>query len=329
MRRERGEWAVRIRHILVRYRSFAALAMLQLPGRLSDESNLPSHPRGSARCAIAQHWFRHSRGTDVHPIVRRLCASASAVTVGFIVSCCASTAWRFATGELRSDWTLVTWGDHWALRGVSSLIGFGCAAFVAGSIARMHGPLLALFGSMPSLLVWGAVTWLGTREGTYVPIGYRFTSVSILLIAPYTVVKFARWGQTNGAASAAHFDSRPRSVLGIAWYHYFWMIPYAYVVCIIVAGIVLPLLSAIRTLFQRGLEVTAIIPALVAFCLAYPVYLCLTGAERAYLQLAGFVPRQSAGRLARDLFLGPLIATLGLASVAGIRYLLFRHAQGQ
>jgi hypothetical protein len=90
--------------------------------------------------------------------IRILCAITTALGVGLLVPFCMWDAWKRATGESGATWTPVIWGDHWALRGASSLIGFGSTGFIGGAVSRKHGRVLSLFAKLPGLLTWSALT---------------------------------------------------------------------------------------------------------------------------------------------------------------------------
>lgn len=242
---------------------------------------------------------------------RALCGVSAGIAVGFLMSCYMFSAWKLAAGELKAHWTLLTWGDHWALRGAASLLGFALAGFFTGAVSRKHARILSLVAIAPTLILWLGALFLGTRYGVYFPIGYQFIAIVVLIAAPYITIKTAGAGEEFGAAHAAHFDSRPKSILGINWYHYFWIPIYMWFWFVLIAPIALALLSSIRMAFRVGpTSMFVIVPFIFVFGWYKCFELFTEGGLSAYNQLAGFAPSDARHSMAKDLFRGPAVALI-------------------
>jgi hypothetical protein len=224
----------------------------------------------------------------MNPRLRAAVALVAAIATGAFVTTCGFAATRVATNDIHSNWYLLTWSNHWALRAVTSLLAFAAAGFIAGIVGRQHGALLALAATSPAALVWAAYLWNPT--GAYISIGYRFVAILVLATGPYVAIKTAGAGETTAGDLRSHFDSRPSvSVLGVRWFHFLWIPIYIYGLSALLAPVLFVFLMSIRTAFRSEMSfLIVIIPVLVALALGFSLQVTASGVEKAYARLAGF-----------------------------------------
>jgi hypothetical protein len=169
------------------------------------------------------------------------------------------------------------------------------------------------------VFLWAAGIWLPVRAGSYVSIGYKVASLLIIAAAPYVAIKAAKYGETMAADLAPHFDSRrPLSILGVRWFHCFWIPVYLYGFSILLAPILLALLNSIRVALRAGIGLLSMVPFLIASVLFFCAQIAFTGAGTAYTRLAAIESVNDKRSMFRSLFMGPAL----MAAVDGLLFLL-------
>lgn len=121
------------------------------------------------------------------------------------------------------------WGSHYVMRGFASIISVGWGAFLGGVVARRNGAIVAVLANLPATLLWGTAGIfgiLGRRMDSFdISLSNTMLAWILFAIIPVISFKFGSLGALQGIEYADHFDSRPRSLFGIKWGHYFWIAP--------------------------------------------------------------------------------------------------------
>ena len=127
------------------------------------------------------------------------------------------------------EWGIGFWGDHNILRVVASVIGSSVGGFAAGCIAKIRGGLWGLLSALPTSLFWVTVGVLVLYRVLEKKISFEITfgtwAVIIILIIASLVVGFYTgiMGQSVRLENPEIFESKPHIILGIKWYHWFWL----------------------------------------------------------------------------------------------------------
>lgn len=177
---------------------------------------------------------------DKFNLPRFVTATVTGVLLGayLIFAAQAGVKFNYRDENPLEQWGLVFWGSHYVIRAIWSISTTIAASYVAGIIARRDGALVGVISALPTVFVWfAAVTiWLfmPTEVANY---GYDNVStankiMSILVPVLTVIVAFlsGKEGEKIGRENSDFFDSRPRSFLGIPWYHFFWIGVFLYVV---------------------------------------------------------------------------------------------------
>ena len=178
---------------------------------------------------------------------------------------------------------LFFWGGHWLLRGIASILAIAWGGFLAGVVAREKGALAAICATLPASLLWGAIGFgglLGKPVYSYnISLQNSILAIALCLSTPFFAFKAGIRGSSIGQELGLHFDSRPRTLFGIRWFHYLW-IPFA--LNVIALQSAWAFLYALR--LYAGFSLVALI--LQAGILA-TLSITKNGLARAYLILSG------------------------------------------
>lgn len=189
---------------------------------------------------------------------------------------------------------------------------------MAGVVARKKGALAAIGATLPASLLWGAIGFwglLGKPVYSYnLSLQNSFLAIALCLSTPFFAFKAGITGSSIGQTLGRHFDSRPRTLFGIRWFHYLW-IPFALnVIALQSAWAFLYALSLYAGFSLVGLILQGGILATLS--------ITIKGLERAYLILSGLDSATTHSGVAVLKFgCGlPLLAALLQTGIYGIHY---------
>lgn len=199
----------------------------------------------------------------------------------------------------------ILWGDYYGWMIVVALCSLACSACIAGIIARRKGSEVGALTSIPLLTLLLISAYLASGNGSISP-GYKIGLIFILLAALPLAIAAGRYGAKAGDSAGNHFDSRANTLLGIKWYHYFWI---PFVVSI-----------SLKEMWDLMLHSGTLLHVLFV---SMTLWLSLYGFRRAYLIISDFdhIESQKA-RALRFIIFGfcfPLVAYLILRIVLGER----------
>jgi len=168
------------------------------------------------------------------PLLRGLGAVICGVIAGHLIpnSLQVGLLYGFPSERDSETWSMLLWGEHWALRVIGSWAATFGAAFVVGMVARQRGSGLAAVGAVPSSLWrlslavvgwYGRLPFLDNFSDIHISIGNKLAaSVLVLTIIPIAAYSGAA-GQDLGQELGSRFDSRRWTLLRIRWFNYFWL----------------------------------------------------------------------------------------------------------
>lgn len=149
------------------------------------------------------------------------------------------TGAEFIFVEEAEQWGLAFWGDHYILRIIASLFGTVSGSFSAGCIAKYKGGVWGLVSTLPTSLFWIIVGAMALSRSFGSNVVYQITLIHwvvilVLLIAsPIIGFYFGSYGQNVRLDNPQIFESRPNLILGIKWYHWFWLFTIMYWIIIL------------------------------------------------------------------------------------------------
>lgn len=194
-------------------------------------------------------------------------------------------------GESES-WGLFIWDEHWFLKFLITLISASWAGFIAGVIARSKGGRIGIISILPFWLVLAIFEYSALARTVpfidyyvpYISIGNKFflgvTLLGMIPIAGFSGIAGSELGREYGE----HFDSRPRTLFGIMWYHYLWLPP---ILTLIVRQATFAGLYFLHWEKIMLKSYQAIIPFLFVMLLLGTFYLMWKGLTESYLVLSG------------------------------------------
>lgn len=189
--------------------------------------------------------------------------------------------------ENTEGWGLLYWGDHRILRLIAAGSASVAAGLIAGAIGRTRGALLGSAATVPAVGFWAFGFWLSIGQA---PVADRLLALALPVVLPVV----GAWAGTRGAAEVqpirAQFDARPRTLLGVYWYHYLWIWPVSNLLCIQATWVLL-----YGT--QWAATVSIVVPnVLLLFAMLWTVTLTAGGLAYSYRVLAGLQPSSTPGR---------------------------------
>ena len=120
------------------------------------------------------------------------------------------------------------WGNHYLWRLLAAVVATSLAGFLAGAMARTRGGITAVVSNIPSVAVWAGTIYMFVAESP--PISYgdqTITShtgmivISLVAILLTTVLAHVS-GESGSMTQRDKFGEN--TVLGIAGYHWFWLV---------------------------------------------------------------------------------------------------------
>jgi hypothetical protein len=241
-----------------------------------------------------------------HKVVWR---TAGSVVLGVIVGLFLSAAlqvgllFHFPEDRVSSPWGVFFWGQHWALRVAASWTATIGVGYVTGMVARQRGRTLAIIAVLPSFLCWlalAAVAWRGRfpfiAEALDVDISIGNKLAASVLVL--TALPFAAWagniGEQEGQVYGPHFDDRRFSLLGIKWYHYFWLPFLVYLWIVQASWAAFYGFVWMKLTWKSGESLLSFVPMVFTVMIWGTLVIMGQGAAKAYQVLAGFDPIPTA-----------------------------------
>lgn len=252
------------------------------------------------------------------------------VLAGFLLRCSitAGMYYRFPEEMPRETWGML-WGEHWFIRTAISIICTAWGGFIVGLITRKKGGYIASFASLPSLLLWAGFAFIvfaginfysiktqwvqfayifitginpfssNTPYEFYVSIGNKI-SIGIILLATLPVSWYTGLiGEQQAHIVANHFDSRSHTLLGIKWYHYFWIPILLHFILMQASYAGFYFLVWLKVLWKSAARFNLfsyVIPGIFTMGVYATLYLMAKGVFKAYEILAGFETVESKGK---------------------------------
>jgi len=274
-------------------------------------------------------------------MIRKICAVLCGILAGFLLlnSITSGLELRFAQEVREQPWGMLIWGDHWFLRALTSVICTAWAGFIAGLIGRRRGSILALIAAFPGWLLWtaslyvsftGQIPFLPGTEYYHISLGYKIFSV-IVVIVTFPIAWFAgRLGEEMVEGMLAdHFDSRPRTLLGLKWFHYLWT-PIIIHLAVMQTSYAVPYIFPwFKAAFKAQFSILAwFIPGVVTAILFGTLFLIWNGLSKAYLILAGFQKVDSKKKAFLHLLLYSIVLPgIGAFLEYGVEFTHFKITQ--
>src|SRR3989344_2260415 len=208
-------------------------------------------------------------------------------------------SYHFPDEREAQTWGLLLWGEHWAIRVVVSWAGTVTAGFIVGLVARQKGGILAALASIPTVICWLAIAAIGWTEQIPFLSETRVVDISIgnklaASLMVLTTIPFAIWsgiqGEDIGKAFGEYFDSRRQSLLGIKWFHYFWIPFLVYLVMMQTSFIALYGFQWQKMMWRADvgfLSLSYILPAVFTLMVWGTLYIMWFGMFKSYLALSG------------------------------------------
>ncbi len=242
-------------------------------------------------------------------MIRKFFAIITGIMAGLFLCLAINAGCHFRFPD-EIDWGALFWGEHWFIRALASLICSAGGGFVTGIIGREKGKILAIITVLPSWLIWVTTEYAALTgyfpfvdvSDDYVSLGNKismgFIILTILPVAWYS----GEQGEIVGQEYSMLFDSRKHTLLGIKWYHYFWLPIVLYLIVMQGSAASLYFLTWLKFLWKSGLTpfgfFGSIIPLIFTVMIYGTLYLMAIGIQKTYLILAGIEKVGSKGRIA-------------------------------
>lgn len=143
----------------------------------------------------------------------------------FVVDAIRAGATRIFTEEAGLYWAIGFWGERFILRILVSVIGTAFGGFAAGIIAKTKGRMCGLLSAVPTSLFWLAVVitlFIAPPESA--SFGHWGVSLFLIIISPCAGFYTGIIGHSFRKDYPEIFEFRPRTILGIKWFHWLWLI---------------------------------------------------------------------------------------------------------
>ncbi len=276
-------------------------------------------------------------------MIRKIFALFCGVIAGMLLSMAIDSGlqYRFPDEFKNKEWGVFIWGEHWFLRVVASVISAAWAGFIAGVVARDRGKLLGIAAIFPSWSLWlivaytaftGHVPFLNDYDAPYISLGNKIAIVTLLFVIGPVAWLTGQEGEIVGQQYASHFDSRPRSLLGLKWYHHIWLPLILYPIIMQSAYVGFYFLTWFKILWKTHANagvfsiLPSLIPTIFTFALLGTLFIMWNGLRSAYFILAGLNPISSISvrtkQVAKYLLGYPIIAVILQSIIEYIHFFL-------
>lgn len=144
-----------------------------------------------------------------------------------------------------------------------------------------------------------------------------------------TAAAIGREGAAYGRANAQHFDARRGTLLGVRWYHFFWLPLLIH--CMLLTAVFGSVYGFqwLTTVWKSGVSPLVIVPAMFLMVIFATLQWLGSGALKTYFALAGFDDSSGSSTFRRVMKYGfgytlATVLALGAISVAhyGLRMML-------
>ena len=139
------------------------------------------------------------------------------------------TGSEYIFGTESEQWGIGFWGNHHILRVIASIVGTSIGSFSAGCIAKIRGGLWGMMSALPASLFWLAIGAIALsqffKENNFFEITIGNWTVIVILVAANLAIGFyaGTFGESVRLGNSEIFESRTNIILGIKWYHWFWL----------------------------------------------------------------------------------------------------------
>lgn len=169
-------------------------------------------------------------------------------------------------------WAIGFWADRFILRTIASIIGTAIGGFAAGAIAKSKGGVCGLISALPTSIFWiFVVIMLIIAPPESASLGHWGVSFILVIISPFVGFYNGNIGYTFRKDYPHIFEFRPRTVLGIKWFHWLWLIFPLYFV---LQTITMRILQAFSLLFGST-QIMKISHSILAFILSVLIFTCI------------------------------------------------------
>ncbi len=218
---------------------------------------------------------------------------AGAIVVGVLAGWLTSGALEQGAGLFFGEASLdegprLFWGKHELARVIGSICATILAGFIAGAVARSKGGMVALAAAAPATLRWAVVAVPSAL--VVLETDQHVLAATLVVMTPFVAFRAGETGAAWAQRFGSHFDARPKTLLGVHWYHYLW-IPFN-ANFIVAQSACLALYAAVwlERLWNggvAGLGITSVVPALFLTGIYFTLTLLVRGWSSAYAILSG------------------------------------------
>ena len=156
----------------------------------------------------------------------RLLKKVAGTLFGFLIAVLVTNSIQLGAGYVfpgeKAQWTFGLWGNHHVLRFIASTAGSAVGAFVAGCIAKVNGSFWGTMSIIPTGLFWAFVSVIGLSRMTA---GQLIMTFELTIASVGFGLLFGTFGAKVRYSVPDLFEGRRNTVLGIKWYHWFWLFP--------------------------------------------------------------------------------------------------------
>lgn len=228
--------------------------------------------------------FRKSR------LGKKIGGAVFGLLLGGVVTSSIQSGVVFIFSEEAEYWGVTFWGTHHITRMIGGLIGAWIAGFIAGCIAKDRGGRWGLISALPRVGIWVITGFLGIHgaiQKYIIPLTIGQWAVIAVLIALIPLVAYyaGKIGQEVRGGNEDFFESRKGTLLGIKWYHWFWLFFPIYMVGLLATFSVYQIVVFLTVILASFLWF-ALIGGLMELLLVGSIYLLGFSFYRTYMLLA-------------------------------------------
>jgi hypothetical protein len=151
------------------------------------------------------------------------------VVISLGITSSIQTGAGFIFGTESEQWGIGFWGNHHILRVIASLLGTSIGSFSAGCIAKIRGKFWGMMSAIPTSLFWLVVGVFALsqffNENNSLEITIVNWAVIVILVVANLVIGYyaGAFGEGVRLKNSDIFEYRTNLILGIKWYHWFWL----------------------------------------------------------------------------------------------------------
>jgi len=252
----------------------------------------------------------------------------------------------FLNPEEKEHWGLFFWGHNWLWRLGVSAIGTAAGSSLAAVIVRRKGEVAGALVALPGSLGWAVVAYLSLTGQTETNkwqsllihqgqvehsefLGNRILAIALAIGSVILGYVVGQYITPIPRKLADHFDSRRFCLLGVKWYHLFWLPLVLYATVMTTAyGAAYGIHFLIANWGAEGFGLWSMVVTLLMIGYGYTVYFCFWGIYRTYLILARLDEQFPSGGFWPTIRYGcgfPLLAALGQTALGLIQWLIAKY----